>query len=182
MALLYIDSFSGHIKVLFGSSGSVMVGAVGSVNIDARVGHDGILVVGDKTTINGARFVAVKSHILVGQDGLWSDEILAQGFDQHGIFDLDTREMINSDKCDIVINRHVWVGRRSTLMPHIEVGKGAIIGAGAVVTKSVPAFSAAGGNPARIVRDGVSWSRPWARLDDETLKFLDAQSSDAEPD
>lgn len=175
--LLYIGAAKGRISIVFRSSGAVVLGALGLVRIDARVGNHGLLVVGDKTTINGARFVAVNSNILVGRDGLWSDEILAQGFDQHGVLDPQTMTLMNRNRRDIVVGDHVWIGRRATLMPHIKIEEGAIIGTGALVTKSVPAFSAAAGNPAKVIRQPVTWSRSCNEVDDDTRDFLDSSWS-----
>lgn len=47
----------------------------------------------------------------------------------------------------------VWIGDQVILLPHVErIGKGAIVGAGAVVTKNVPDYAIVGGNPARVIR------------------------------
>jgi virginiamycin A acetyltransferase len=51
-----------------------------------------------------------------------------------------------------IIHNDVWVGHRAMLMPNITVHSGAIIGAGAVVTKDVPPYAIVAGNPARIIR------------------------------
>lgn len=175
-AIIYIGRQTGELQVLFGSSGTVVIGDLGQARIDARMGHDGVLVIGDKTTINGARFVAVNSNIVIGKDGLWSDEILVQGFDQHGIIDVEDQSFLNLDRKDVVIDSHVWIGRRATLMPGSTVGRGSIIGAASLVTKNIPSFTAAAGNPAKIVRSGVSWSRPWTQVDPNTKRFLDDNS------
>ena len=53
---------------------------------------------------------------------------------------------------DIVINDDVWIGYRAIIMSGVNIGQGAIIGAGAVVTKDVPPYAIAGGIPARIVK------------------------------
>lgn len=46
-----------------------------------------------------------------------------------------------------------WIGDQVILLPHVErIGKGAIVGAGAVVTKNVPDYAIVGGNPARVIR------------------------------
>ncbi len=50
------------------------------------------------------------------------------------------------------IGKGVWVGYGATLCPGINVGEGAVIGMGAVVTEDVPSGAVVGGNPARIVR------------------------------
>lgn len=52
----------------------------------------------------------------------------------------------------IVIHDDVWIGARALILPGVTVGEGAIVGAGAVVTKSVPPFAVVGGNPAKIIK------------------------------
>ena len=53
----------------------------------------------------------------------------------------------------VYIDDDVWIGSRVTILPGVHIGKGSIIGAGAVVTKDVPPFSIVGGNPAKIIRE-----------------------------
>lgn len=55
-------------------------------------------------------------------------------------------------KKNISIGNGVWIGDAATLLPGIEVGDGAVIGAGSVVSKDAPAFSIVAGNPARCIR------------------------------
>lgn len=54
--------------------------------------------------------------------------------------------------CPIVIEDKVWIGINSTVLPGVKIGYGAIVGAGSVVTKDVPAMSIVAGNPARIIK------------------------------
>ena len=57
-----------------------------------------------------------------------------------------------SAESPIVIGNNVWIGANSILLAGVTVGDGAIIGAGAVVTKEVPPYAIVGGNPARVIR------------------------------
>lgn len=50
------------------------------------------------------------------------------------------------------IGNRVWVGSNSTILPGVSIGDNAIIGAGSVVTKDIPANTIAVGNPARVKR------------------------------
>lgn len=52
---------------------------------------------------------------------------------------------------DVIIGDRVWIGYRALILPGIEIGEGAVIAAGSVVTKSVPAYTIVGGNPARQI-------------------------------
>jgi len=51
-----------------------------------------------------------------------------------------------------IIEDDVWIGRNVVLMPGIKIGKGCIVGAGAVVTKNVEPYSVIGGVPARLLK------------------------------
>jgi len=52
----------------------------------------------------------------------------------------------------VVIEDDVWIGLRAVILPGVRIGRSSIIGAGAVVTKDVPAYSIVGGVPARVIR------------------------------
>lgn len=52
----------------------------------------------------------------------------------------------------IVIEDKVWIGINATILPGVRIGYGAIVGAGSVVTKEVPAMTIVAGNPARIIK------------------------------
>lgn len=65
----------------------------------------------------------------------------------------------------IVIGHDVWIGHSAIVLPGVEVGNGAVIGAGAIVTKSVPPYAIVAGNPARVLR---------YRFDEETVRRLEA--------
>lgn len=51
-----------------------------------------------------------------------------------------------------VVGDDVWIGTRAIILPGIKIGRGAVIGAGAVVTKDVPEYAIVGGNPAKVIR------------------------------
>ena len=55
-------------------------------------------------------------------------------------------------KGDIMVGNDVWIGRESVILPGVTIGDGAIVAAGAVVTRDVPAGMVVGGVPARILR------------------------------
>lgn len=56
------------------------------------------------------------------------------------------------DRKPIIIEDDVWIGARVIILPGVTVGTGAVIGAGAVVSRSVPPYSVAVGNPAKPIK------------------------------
>jgi len=66
-------------------------------------------------------------------------------------FNPDNRQSIMPNL--VKIGKNVWIGSDCTILPGVEIGDGAIIGAGSVVTKSVPKNTVAVGNPARVIKE-----------------------------
>ncbi|MDR1126365.1 MAG: CatB-related O-acetyltransferase [Deltaproteobacteria bacterium] len=63
----------------------------------------------------------------------------------------------------VIVGNDVWICRHAVILTGVQVGDGAIVGAGAVVTKNVPPYAIVGGNPARIIR---------YRFDEKTITEL----------
>jgi galactoside O-acetyltransferase len=53
----------------------------------------------------------------------------------------------------VIIQDKAWIGFNVIILKGVTIGTGAIVGAGSVVTKDVPAYCIAGGNPARVIRE-----------------------------
>ena len=56
---------------------------------------------------------------------------------------------------DTIIGNDVWIGQGATILPGTRIGDGVIVGAGSVVTGTIPPYSIVGGNPARVLRPRV---------------------------
>jgi len=152
--------FQGKLRVALGPGrGTIRIATQGHINLDIRTWRHCDVHIGRGTTINNARIVCDNADITVGDDGLWSDDILIQSNDQHGIIDLETMELINNGRRHISIGEHVWIGRRAIVMPDVTIGRGAILGAGAILTSDMPENTIFAGVPARQVKSNVSWSR-----------------------
>lgn len=52
----------------------------------------------------------------------------------------------------VVIEDDVWIGANSVILPGVIIGIGAVVGAGAVVTKNIPPYAIAAGNPAKVLK------------------------------
>ena len=81
--------------------------------------------------------------------------------------------------CHTRIGKNCFIGGRAIILPGIEIGDGCIVGAGSVVTKSVPAHCVVAGNPARIIRPDAVVG-PYGRLisaDSVEAEFARADAS-----
>ena len=67
-------------------------------------------------------------------------------------------------KGDTVIGNDVWIGQDVTILPGVHIGDGAIIGANSVVSKDIPAYAIAAGNPCRVKK---------MRFNDEQISILE---------
>ncbi len=61
-------------------------------------------------------------------------------------------------KGDTVIGNDVWIGQNVTVMPGVHIGDGAIIAANSVVSKDIPPYHIAGGNPCKIIKKDLMMS------------------------
>lgn len=67
-------------------------------------------------------------------------------------------------KGDIIVEDDVWIGENSVILSGVHIGQGAIVAAGAIVTKDVPSYAIVGGVPATIIK---------YRFDEEVRKVLE---------
>lgn len=65
---------------------------------------------------------------------------------------LKTEKMEAISKGDIIVDDDVWIGYGATIMSGVHIGQGAVVAAGAVVTKDVPAYAIVGGVPAKVIK------------------------------
>ena len=120
--------------------------------------------VGDRLIIG--RFVAIAQgtqFVMNGanhaMDGFSTYPFASFGFGAGAAID----QQAGTYKGDIVVGNDVWIGREAVILPGVTIGDGAIVGARAVVSRDVPAYSVVAGNPARIVK---------RRFDEATIKAL----------
>lgn len=172
--VIHEPDFAGNLRLFLGpGSGVIEIAARGPVNADIKLWRDAQVFIGEGTTINGARIIADNSDIHIGNDNLWSDEIILQSNDQHGIIDLETMKLNNAHRRRVEVGDHAWIGRRAMIMPDVRVGSGSILAAGAVLTGDMEENCVYAGVPARLIRRNTSWSRGAEGPSPQERRFLE---------
>ena len=64
-------------------------------------------------------------------------------------------------KKTVHINDNVWCGDRVIVLPGVTIGEGTIIGAGSIVTRDIPPYCIAAGNPARVIKKWNKGKTVW---------------------
>lgn len=101
--------------------------------------------IGDRTEIHSGESVKIGNGVNIA----WDCNVLDR--DYHA-FNSDEEK-----KSPVVIEDHVWIGARSMVLKGVTIGTGAVVAAGSVVTKSVPPCCLVAGNPAKVIRENVTW-------------------------
>jgi len=97
----------------------------------------------------GVRIIAAES-IEIGDACMFAHGAYISDADWHGIY--DRSEPVGKTK-PIILKDNVWIGDSAIVCKGVTIGENSIIGAGAVVTKNIPANVVAVGNPAKVVKN-----------------------------
>ena len=118
------------------------------------VGNGKKLSIGSRTYISSNVKILAHDNISIGKNCMIASGVQIFSGDGHPIY--QDGACINPD-APVVLEDNVWLGSRALILKGVKVGEGAIVAAGAVVTKDVPPHSIAAGNPAKIIKQNISW-------------------------
>jgi acetyltransferase-like isoleucine patch superfamily enzyme len=118
------------------------------VPIEFTCYRDARISIGDHTFINYGSSISAYKKVEIGSHCLLGHYTLILDRNEHGV---ERREIVPLP-AQVIIEDHVWIGSRVVILPGVSVGHHSVIGASSVVTKDIPAYCLAVGNPARIVR------------------------------
>jgi acetyltransferase-like isoleucine patch superfamily enzyme len=122
----------------------------------------GDVIIGDRTRI-GMNNVLI-GPVTIGNDVMLAQNIVLSGLN-HGYEDITLpphNQPVTKKK--IIIEDEVWVGANSVVVAGVTIGKHSVIAAGSIVTKDVPPYSVAVGNPAKVIKHYNPQTRVWERL------------------
>jgi len=127
----------------------VSFGGKATIEPFCRLVGDPIIEIGDNFYLNvGCHLLG---EIYIGNDVIVGPKTIIWGRD-HGIARNELIRQQLHRKEPIVIGNDVWIGANVTVLKGVRIGDGAVIGAGSVVTKDIPDYCVAVGNPAKVVK------------------------------
>jgi len=104
------------------------------------------IVVGEGTIIGYRTFLDGRASLKIGSHVDIASEVLIYN-SEHNL-EAETFEAIEEP---VEIGDYVFIGPRAIILPGVKIGRGAVVAAGAVVTKDVPDFAIVGGVPAKVI-------------------------------
>ncbi len=120
---------------------------------DIRIFPNAVMTLGSGF-INAHTRIRCHQCISIGNNVAISHDVTIMDGDGHSLF---VKETEKRQAAHIVIEDNVWIGSRAMILKGVHIGEGAVIAAGAVVTRDVPAHSLAAGVPARVISENIVW-------------------------
>ncbi|WHH58381.1 DapH/DapD/GlmU-related protein [Petroclostridium sp. X23] len=117
--------------VFFGGGAGISIGTNSGLGLNCRV--QGPVSIGDNVMMGPDVLIYTRNHRIDRTD----IPMIKQG---------------DTEPRPVMIGDDVWIGARAVILPGVTIGRGAVVAAGAIVTKSVAPYTIVGGNPARKIK------------------------------
>jgi acetyltransferase-like isoleucine patch superfamily enzyme len=141
----------GRLKV--NAKGSIIIGDysriwsnLGTTQLSA--GPRALISIGENTFINSGTIITSRRHIQIGKNCHIANQVIMMDDDFHDMYERGSK----SGKEAIIVGDNVWIATRAMILKGVTIGEGAVVAAGAVVTKDVPAYTLVGGVPAKVIK------------------------------
>jgi acetyltransferase-like isoleucine patch superfamily enzyme len=149
--LMILHWFSDHcpiwtIRRLFFLLAGIKIGRGSTIHMGTRFFLPDGIQIGDDSIVGYRTFLDGRKTLIIGNHVDIASEVMIYNSEH----DLES-EKFDAIEAPVEIGDYVFIGPRAIILPGIKVGCGAVIAAGAVVTKDVPDFAIVGGVPAKII-------------------------------
>ena len=110
---------------------------------EVEIGNNSVIGINCRIAVH----VRIHDYVLIGPEVI----IISQN---HAFSDTQTPICLQGFEPSkpVIIEDDVWIGARAIILPGVIIGRGAVVGAGSVVTKDIPPYAVVCGNPAKILK------------------------------
>jgi maltose O-acetyltransferase len=115
------------------------------------VGGNGCLEIGESTFINYGCSISAEKSVKIGPGCNIGTYVIIIDNNFHRLE--PERRQERPESLSVCLEENVWLGARVIVLPGVRIGQGSVIGAGSVVTRSIPPRAVAAGVPARVVKN-----------------------------
>lgn len=137
---------SHHVRRWYYRVAGIKIGRGSSIHMGTRFYDPRNIVIGEDTVIGEGAVLDGRDRLVIGNHVALATGVMIFN-SQHEIND----EFFSPSHHPVIIEDYSFLGPRVVVQPGVKIGKGAIVAAGAVVTKDIPPFAIAGGVPAKII-------------------------------
>ena len=120
---------------------------------------------GDNVSIGPKADFDAAGGIKIGNGVIFAPEVII--YSRNHNYDIDLQALPFDNVCwlsSVKIEDYVWVGRRCIILPGVTIGKGTIVGANSVVSKSLPSYVIAVGTPAKPIKRFNFDKNKWEKI------------------
>ncbi len=132
-------------KIIFVLSG-VKIGHGSTVHMGCKFFDPTNVTIGDDSIVGDRAFLDGREKLMIGNHVDIASEVMIYN-SEHNLDDAQ----FTAHSAPVIIEDYVFIGPRSIILPGVKIGRGAVVAAGAVVTKDVLAFEIVGGVPAKSI-------------------------------
>lgn len=137
---------SHYVRRFFYRLAGMKIGAGSTLHMGARFYNPSNISIGKDTIIGEGTVLDGRAPLHIGDHVDFATEVMIYNA-QHDI----TSPTFSAEMAPVVIKDYVFIGPRAIILPGVTIEKGAVVAAGAVVTKDVEAFAVVGGVPAKVI-------------------------------
>ena len=137
--------FTGNGKLTIGDKLFIRCDKTNPVKI--HINSTAELKMGNQVFLNNGVQLSCSEKIMIGNHVDIADDCLIIDNDFHSVGSDEPKSG------PIIIEDDVWIASRAIILKGVTIGKGSVVGAGSVVTKSIPPYTFAAGNPAKVIRE-----------------------------
>jgi lipopolysaccharide O-acetyltransferase len=158
----------------------IQIGSNFTTGINCRLeaityGNEIVLKIGNNVQINDYVHITANKSVTIGNNVLLASKIYISDC-SHGIYseseNQSNPEIPPNDRLlfskPVVINDNVWIGEFVSVLPGVTIGRGTIVGANSVVSRSLPDYVIAVGSPARPIKKFNFKNLKWEKIISKT--------------